>query len=264
MKAVNLLPPELRSAPKRVKSPSAPAPEKVGGVGPFVVLGALALALIFTAAYVLAGNVVKDREAELARITAENEVATARAAALKPYGDFEAMAVKRVSTVSSLAALRFDWEQGLRDVSRALPAEVTLSKLEGSLAKDGGGGGSTRAAIASPALSLTGCTSGQSAVAETMSRLRGVRGVTRVSLAKSAKAATVGAGGSLESPCGKGNPPAFELVVFFERSVAGTPPAAPGAGAAPATGTTTTTAGSTSAAGQPVNASSTPAPTPAP
>lgn len=279
MKAVNLLPPELRSASRRVKAPAAPAPERVGGAGPFYVLGALALCVLAMAAYVLAGNTVKQREAELAQVNADNQVATTRAAALKPYGDFQAMAVTRASTVSSLAALRFDWERGLRDVSRALPGEVTLSKFEGSLAQSGGGG-SIRSAIAAPAITLTGCTSNQSAVARMLSRLRGVRGVTRVSLAKSTKSDSAGGAGEVVTlpgagtgapatptgPCGKGNRPDFEAVVFFQRSTAGTAPGdtppTPSASPTPAAGTTSAAAPADS--GAPVNASTTPAPTATP
>jgi hypothetical protein len=51
-----------------------------------------------------------------------------------------------------------------------------------------------------------------------MSRLRNVQGVTRVSLAKSEKADTAGAAGSTVGPCGKGSPPSFEVVVFFEKA----------------------------------------------
>ena len=54
-----------------------------------------------------------------------------------------------------------------------------------------------------------------------MSRLRNVQGVTRVSLSKSEKAdagASGGAAGTAVGPCGKGTPPSFEVVVFFEKA----------------------------------------------
>ena len=56
-----------------------------------------------------------------------------------------------------------------------------------------------------------------------MSRMRNVQGVTRVSLAKSDKDASgaggaAGAAGPAVNPCGKGAPPSFEVVIFFERS----------------------------------------------
>lgn len=233
MKAVNLLPQDLRNGPRRGLAKGAAGVETVGGSGPFAVLGALALCLLAVAAYVLADNAVVERENELAQVSAEHELATSRAAALKPYGDFQALAVKRSETVSALASLRFDWEQALRDVSRALPAAVTLTALDGSISTETSAAASQlRGTIPSPAITLKGCTRSQGAVATTMSRLRGVRGVTRVSLAKSERIETDASAGSKGSPCGAGAPPQFELIVFFERSHAAT---APADAAAPAT-----------------------------
>ena len=67
-----------------------------------------------------------------------------------------------------------------------------------------------------------------------MSRMRNVQGVTRVTLAKSDKdtAARPAPAASTVNPCGKGAPPSFEMVIFFERSavaaaLADVPPARP-------------------------------------
>src|SRR5215218_3477263 len=120
MKAVNLLPPDLRGAPKSA-SGSKPARETPAGVGAYVVLGALAMAVAALAVFVLAGNAVKDREAKLATVKAETQNAQQRAAALKPYADFEALVNQRLTTVRSLAEARFDWERALHDLSHALP-----------------------------------------------------------------------------------------------------------------------------------------------
>lgn len=265
MKAVNLLPSEHRGAPKAVAKGPSPAPAPGGSsLGAFAVLGALALVLVMVAAYVLAGNAVKEREAELARVQAEVQIVQAQAAALKPYADFRQLAVQRVSTVQQLAASRFDWEQALRDISRALPGDVHLKKFHGSVSNSIGssGGSQLRSAVASPAIELTGCTTTQSSVAKLMARLRGVRGVTRVSLSKSDKGATnSGATAAPTTPgsgplCGKTGRPDFELVVFFERSQV----AAPGA-AAP--GTTTTEPAATGQAA-PAQDGAAPAATPAP
>ena len=271
MKAVNLLPPELRSGPRRGRSSvtaSAPAP---GGAGPFVVLGALALCVLAMAAYVLAANTVTERRSELARVTAEHEATARRAAALKPYGDFQEMALRRTQTVSSLAALRFDWEQALRDVSHALPGTVTLTSLDGSISTDAGGSSSQlRRHITSPAITLKGCTRTQSAVATMLSRLRGVRGTTRVTLSKSERVETSSSGTTAQSaPCGTGSRPQFEVVVFFERSGAGAGalsaaenPLPAGAGTAPGAAAA---ASATPASGtQPASATPTPTATPAP
>lgn len=218
MKAVNLLPSDLRST-SRASAGTVHAEPEAGGPAAFVVLGALALCVAALAAYVLTTNTVEDRRVQLATVTAEAQAAAQRAAALKPYADFDAMAKARVQTVRDLAASRFDWEQGLRDISLAIPANVTLTSMTGSVSSQSGAGGALRGAIPSPAIELQGCTTDQPAVATLMSRLRAVDGVTRVSLSRSANsdAGTGGAGG-IEGPCGAGVRPSFELVLFFERS----------------------------------------------
>ena len=151
-------------------------------------------------------------------MTAQNDATVKRAADLKPYADFQALTEARVGTVQGLANSRFDWEQALRDLSRATPSDVHLTGLTGSVAGGSAGGSGIRGAINAPAIELKGCTGSQPAVARLMSRLRNVDGVTRVSLAKSDKegAGTATADPAAGSTCSKGSPPAFELVVFFE------------------------------------------------
>lgn len=228
MKAVNLLPPDLRGAPKKAAG-GKPAAETPSGIGAYVVLGVLAAAVAALAVYVLAGNAVKDREAKLATVQAEAKNAEQRAAALKPYADFEALANQRITTVRSLAEARFDWHRALQDLSRALPKDAALTEISGDVsptAGTGGGSNSLRGALPAPALSLKGCVSSQTGVAKVMSRLGNIQGVTRVTLATSDKDATapVDAGTDRSSQtgpyCGKGSPPTFDLVVFFERDTA--------------------------------------------
>lgn len=222
MKAINLLPPDLRGTPKTA-APKAVAPAEPGGIGAFVVLGALAACVVALAAYVLTTNTVKDRQAQLEAVTAQADATSRAVNQLKPYADFQAMAETRIRTVKDLASSRFDWEQALRDISRAVPAEVTLRELNGTISSDAGGSG-LRGAIAAPAIELKGCSSGQAQVATLMSRLRNVDGVTRVSLNKSLKpekSATVGgaspiAGLADAAGCKGKRPPSFEIVMFFE------------------------------------------------
>jgi Tfp pilus assembly protein PilN len=286
MKAINLLPPDLRGTAKRgVQKAKRGAAEAPAGVGAYVVLGALAACVLALAAYVLTTNTVKDRQAQLDATTAQAAATTQRVAQLKPYADFQAMAETRIQTVKDLASSRFDWEQSLRDVSRAIPADVTLESLKGSMSSETGGGGTQiRGAIAAPAIELTGCTKGQKNVATLLSRLRGVDGVTRVSLGKSMKA-DAQAGGTAPGaaaagdrpPCGEGRTPAFEIVMFFERSKvpasveditvapsAAAQPAAAGQPAAgqPADGTTPTQPGVTTPPADPAAAGAAPASTP--
>jgi Tfp pilus assembly protein PilN len=227
MKAINLLPPDSRGLPKGGAPKVATAPEEPAGIGAFVLLGALALCVAALAAYVLTTNTVKDRQANLDAVTVQAQTVAQRAAELKPYADFQQMAETRIQTVKDLAASRFDWEQALRDISRVVPADVTLTTLDGTISSDAGGSSSVRGAIAAPAIELKGCTRGQTQVATLLSRLRSVDGVTRVTLTKSTKpepTATAGGSavpataGSEQATCGTGRPPSFELIMFFERS----------------------------------------------
>lgn len=224
MKAINLLPPDLRGTPKGTAPKAKVTPDEPGGIGAFVVLGALAACVAALAAYVLTTNTVKDRQAQLEAVTAQAEATRQRVNQLKPYADFQAMAETRIQTVKDLASSRFDWEQALRDISRAVPAEVTLSSINGTISNQTGGSSSVRDAIAAPAIELKGCTTGQKQVATLLSRLRNVDGVTRVSLGKSLKPDVAANGaapivdGSSDVVCPGKRPPEFELVMFFERS----------------------------------------------
>jgi Tfp pilus assembly protein PilN len=271
MKAVNLLPSDLRGAGKPAPAAVTPGAQAAGRAGAFAVLGVLAFSVVALAAYVLASNTVKDRQAHLDQVTAQAASVTQRAAKLKPYADFEAAALMRMETVKNLADGRFGWEQALRDLARAVPADVTLTSLSGSIsnssgASGGGAGGSAasdplRSAISAPAISLQGCSTGQRGVAELMTRLRAIRGVTRVSLSKSERpdasstTAPTGGSGTTGIQCKGKRPPTFSVVVFFEHA------------SVPATATdvtTSTTASATTTTGSgTASATPTPAATPA-
>ena len=235
MRAVNLLPTELRGAAPATAPTPRPERERVEGFGAYLVLGALALCVAMLALYVMATNTVEQKQADLTAVTAAAGTAAKVAAELKPYADFEAMANARVETVRGLAAARFDWEQALGDLSRAVPGDVKLQSLTGDMGLPGAGstgGDQLRGSIQAPAISLAGCASSQPGVARMLARLRGVDGVTRVSLSKSEKPES---GGGTESACDGANPPSFSVVVFFERSaaLAAMAPAAADAASAP-------------------------------
>jgi Tfp pilus assembly protein PilN len=258
MRAVNLLPPDTRGASKASAELGA-GPEAKGGAGAFVVLGVLAACVAGAAGYVLAENTIKQRSVDLAQVTASQTALQSQANQLKPYADYDSMAKARVQTVRDLATSRFDWEQALRDLARAVPADVTLLSLNGDVATSGGGGG-IRGAISAPAITVTGCAPGQTEVARLMARLRDIDGVSRVSLSKSASTEVNAESASGDTalarrnaaPCGVGEKPAFEVVMFFEgdaKAVAATPVTAGGAVApTPTPSATPTPAPGTSAA----------------
>jgi Tfp pilus assembly protein PilN len=229
MRAVNLIPPDLRRA-------SGTA----GATGPaaYVLLAVLGVAVVLVAAWGLAARTVAQGEADLAKVGAEANAAEVRAGQLKPYAQFSAMRAKRVETVTSLSRSRFNWPFALREVSRVLPDDVWLSLVVGTVApgvqlEDAGGGATTplRNQLAAPAIEVVGCTTNQEQVARFLARLRSIQGVTRVTLAQTEKvdvmANTAGSGGGGGSggngtDCRQGNRkiPKFELIIFFEASTA--------------------------------------------
>jgi Tfp pilus assembly protein PilN len=268
VRAVNLLPPDTRGASKASAELGA-GPEATGGAGVFVVLGVLAACVAGVAGHVLTNNTIKQRQADLTEVTQRAQALQSQANQLKPYADFDATAKARMQTVKDLAGSRFDWEQVLRDLARAVPANVTLNSLVGDISSEAGGGGSTlRTAISAPAITISGCAPKQREVARLMARLHDIDGVTRVSLSKSTAESVEAAGGSNEGteverrnavPCGTGKRPSFEMVMFFEQDAAAvamtpttssgsvsatptpTPTATPAAGTDGTTTTTTTT-----------------------
>ena len=247
MRAVNLLPTDLRGASKATAERGA-GPEASGGAGAFVVLGVLAACVAGVAGYVLSENTIKRNQADLTQVATREQALQAQAAKLKPYADFDTTAKARVQTVRDIAGSRFDWEQALRDLSRAIPANVTLKMLNGDIATSASNSSSSlRGAISAPALTLQGCAPDQTSVARLMARLRDVDGVTRVALSKSDAEKVAPAQGQSATklrnamPCGTGKRPSFEVVMFFEKASA-------------AVATTPTTAGG--------NVSATPTPTP--
>ena len=187
MRAVNLLPADLRGSVK-ASAPVTSAPEAGGGSGAYIALGALGLCAVALAGYVLTTNEIKQSQADLDQLTARSAAITQEVNALKPYADFQATAQERIATVRDLASTRFDWEHALRDMARAIPSNVTVKKLSGSVSADAGSDSPLRGAITAPAITIDGCTRDQESVAVMMSRLRTVSGVTRVSLAKSSQA----------------------------------------------------------------------------
>ena len=204
-----------------------------GGAGSaaYYVLGALGALVVVMAVYVLTGNQVNSRKAELSSAAEEATTLEQQAAALKPYADFASLSQSRTQTVASLAASRFDWERTMRDLARALPENVWLTSLVGTVKPgvsfEGGGNGSNslRAAMPLPAIEILGCTESQSEVSRVIARLRTMRGVQRVSLGSSEKSESAGGpggGGGASSgaggDCRQGNNhfPQFSIVVFFD------------------------------------------------
>ena len=252
MRAVNLIPPDARRGHRDLKSLQGPGT---------VVVGVLAVALLLMVLYVTASNSVSSRRSQLAGVQQQLSETQALSAKLNGYTQFAQLAKARVQTVQEIAGSRFDWQRTLSDLSRVVPANTSLGSVNASVAPGAGGAaggassGGLRGDISSPAFELQGCTATQDDVARLMSRLRLMRGVTRVTLSDAVKATSTAPGSTATSSgsaspaspgtCGP-NSPSFDVVVFFEGPpAAGVSSTASAPGAAPAPATTTTAAPTT-------------------
>lgn len=245
MRPVNLIPAEQRRGEQ--------ATLRTGPLA-YMLLGALVLALAGVTALVLTENQISDRKAEVVTLKREDAAAQAQAKRLAAYAQFRALSEQRVATVTSLADSRFDWERVMRELALILPSDVWLSDLEAtatpSVSVGGGGssGASLRGAVPGPALELSGCATGQDAVAGFVTALKDIDGVTRVGvasseLAKESEGAGSGSGGG--SDCRTREFIAqFSLVVAFD--AAPVPPEEGEAGATSATETAETTSSESS------------------
>jgi Tfp pilus assembly protein PilN len=241
MRPVNLIPPEDRRGDS--------APLRTGPL-PYILLGGLVALLLGVTLLVVTDNRITEGQGEVAKLESEDAAASAKAQRLASYTEFRTMSEQRVQTVSSLADSRFDWERVMRELALILPDDVWLVGLTATAAPGvsveggGGGGSSMRAAIAGPALELTGCAKGQEAVAGFVSALKDIDGVTRVGVQSSElpEEGQTGAGGGGGGPASSGDEcrtrktiAKFEIVVAFDAAPVPAPEGEEGAPVATAT-----------------------------
>jgi Tfp pilus assembly protein PilN len=221
VRPVNLIPPEDRRGEH--------APLRTGPL-PYVLLGALVALLLGVTAIVVTDNQIAESKSEVAKLEDEDAAASAKAQRLASYTEFRSMSEQRIATVQSLADSRFDWERVMRELALVLPHDVWLVGLTATAAPgvsvEGGSGGSgMRAAIAGPALELSGCAKGQEAVAGFVTALKDIDGVTRVGV-QSSELPEKGKGGEGGGGGGSGSSgdecrtrkfiAKFEIVVAFD------------------------------------------------
>jgi Tfp pilus assembly protein PilN len=229
MKAVNLIPAD---SPTGGRSSS--------GTAAYGLLAVLALLVAMSALYTLAGRTVSAKERELAATTAQANAVEAQATSLKTYADYSNMRKARVETVKNLVDSRIDWSHALREVARTLPRGTWITTLAATATPTVSAGNAAnplRGALAVPAIDLSACAADQTAVARTISSLRGIAGVTRVSLSNSQKSESGGGGdsGSSQATGGCADGRSFGVTIFLEAksssstTTAGAPAAATGA-----------------------------------
>lgn len=203
MRPVNLIPPDQRRGDS--------APLRTGPLA-YIVVGALALALLGVTLLVLASNEVDEKKDDVVVLSREDAVAKARAEELAPYVQFQSMSQQRVETVTSLANSRFDWPRVMRELALVLPGDVLLN----SLTTGGGGEGESGQGLGGsqgPSLELNGCTTGQDEVAHFVTALRDIDGVTRVGLQSSVIGESEGSG---EGECPPAYVATFQITVAFD------------------------------------------------
>lgn len=219
MRAVNLIPQESR------RGGVSPSLGRLGAS--HVLLGLLLIAVGYVTFYVLTNNTITQRQAQIAGLKQQVASVQTQVARLDSYKQFEKLAQAREQTVRDIASTRFDWYDALTDLSKVVPSNTVLQSLAATVSPDtstaGGASGSSggiRGAVNAPALELKGCTGTQDEVAQLMSRLRVINGVSRVTLASSAKAGGSSSGVTSSVPSGTSgcavNGPSFDMIVFFQ------------------------------------------------
>jgi Tfp pilus assembly protein PilN len=185
MNAVNLIPREVRPRGEG-RSVSPPTLALIGG---------LVLALVAAVLYVTAANTVATRQSELSQVTAGVAGWTAAASSYDSFVQDAQRRTQELADVRQLASSRFPWSNLLGQIGGLMPPKAALSTLQaGSSSADGSSTPSTSGAPG-PGVQLTGCAASQSAVAQTMVRLRLVHGVSGVTLSSTTDT-SAGSGGS--------------------------------------------------------------------
>jgi Tfp pilus assembly protein PilN len=184
-----------------------------GGPFAYLIVGALAIALVGVVMLVLTSNQISDRESEVATLQAEKAAATATAEKLTAYASFQQVAEQRTQTIADLANSRFDWVRVIKQLSLTLPPNVYFTNQSGSA---GGGEGGTEG-ITRPSLTIAGCTPGQNSVAGFVAALKEIDGVTRVELKQSVVGESEGQATGA-SACSVGRKAQFQIIVAFDEA----------------------------------------------
>ena len=185
MRAVNLVPSDQRRGAGGLAGRS-------GGVV-YVLTGGLAVLVALGVVYALAVHSVASRTTDLASVTRQVAVVNAESQALQPYVQVAGVTTEKVHEVTSLAESRFNWPSAMQQLALALPGDVTFTSFTATTSA-GTPTSTTTSSPTTPAtgsaassgtgasFSLIGCASTQREVAEVLTNLFQVPGVSDVRL----------------------------------------------------------------------------------
>ncbi|HEY6638782.1 MAG TPA: PilN domain-containing protein [Solirubrobacterales bacterium] len=195
MRPVNLIPKDERRGDR--------AAMRTGAFS-YVLIGALAAAVLGVAALAMTSKQISDKQSEVAQLQAQEQQAQAKAQSLEAFTTFRAAQEARSATITSLAQSRFDWQRVLNEFARVIPSDVWFVKVAGTadptVSVQDGPDIQGRDSITGPALGLEGCASSQDAVAALIANLEEIDGVTRVGLESSERPDDSTDGGATAAP----------------------------------------------------------------
>jgi Tfp pilus assembly protein PilN len=206
MRAVNLIPSDQRSGSGSLSGRS-------GGAA-LILLGLMVGVAVLAVMYGGAARQISKESGEVSKLEAQTAVVRARTGRLTPYTDFVAMAEQRTKTVAQLVQARFDWSHTLHELGRVLPSDSSLSTLIGTAGSTHPAGATPATAAAGatptsstppgsvPTITLTGCSTSQAEVAQTLQRLRLIDGVSEVHLVSATKSGASSSAGGSSTGCG--------------------------------------------------------------
>jgi hypothetical protein len=215
VRAVNLVPPELRS-----RVPGEGDPRVAYGVfGGLVVLLIMVLA---TVSYSNKATTLNDEAAALTAQAARHQVA---AKPVQAFNDFAGVAKSRTLLVGGLAASRFPWGKAMYNLSQSLPPDVTLDTMTATtsdataVAANQQSGAAGVSSTSVPTLELVGCTSDWIGYSRLTIWLKSMPGVQDVTSAQSTNSGPIDQAGDANSKrssnCGP-SPLKFTAKVIYQ------------------------------------------------
>jgi Tfp pilus assembly protein PilN len=185
MRAVNLLPEELRPGRRWAKIGRGAQARRVLGVSG-IAAGVLAIALMGLVIH--ARGVVSDRQSTLVEVEARLVAAEAKAAEVRAA---QAATAARLAAARDVIARRVVWEDVMRDLGRVLPANVYLQSMQVTAATAAAPADGT---VAPTGFTIVGFADSQNRVAQVLDRLALLPWLSTVTLTSSVRGGATATG----------------------------------------------------------------------